>query len=160
MKDFLHVTEQLEYRLGSVLADEYDFGSAKQINGLFGDLVNRTPFSADEAIVYSRLVNDRNLIVHHGGAYTLKYAYQNFPPHEIPSKVFDYGITVGISDVLKAAEFLRGIAKKLTVASRDALVEFAEAGGLSMADAQQGAISMMDEDDWKFDQRDGSGKSS
>jgi hypothetical protein len=150
VKDFLHVTEHLEHRLGSVLAEEYDFGSAKLINGLFCDLINRSPFSTRDAKVYSQLLSDRNLLVHHGGAYTLKYSYQKFASHEVPSKVFDYEIEVGVAEFTKAASFLKKIATKLTVTCHDALVKFVHAEGLSMNEAQQHAIeSMLDGCDLK-----------
>lgn len=45
VRDILTIIEDVDYKLGSLLAERYDFGSAKLINGMFTDLLNVTPFS-------------------------------------------------------------------------------------------------------------------
>ena len=143
VKDLLHITEKLEYRLGSVLADRYDFGSAKLINGLFHDLITITPFSARDSRTYARLLDDRNLLVHHGGAYTLKYAYQNLPANEVRSRVHDDQVTVGKHELKKYAGFLEQIARKLTLATHASLVKFVAANDLVLDQLQQEAMKYM-----------------
>ena len=64
-------------RLGFLVAEKYDFGTAKKINALYSALLKVSPFSTDEAHAYSRLLGDRNLFVHHGGTYTLSYVMTN-----------------------------------------------------------------------------------
>ena len=60
-------------RIGFLLSDKFDFGSAKAINNIFNDLLLISPFSSDEIQKYNNLLNDRNLLVHHAGIYTLRY---------------------------------------------------------------------------------------
>jgi hypothetical protein len=57
--------KNVDFRIGSLISEQYDFGSAKTINGLFQDLLNVTPFSKDEMAEYNNFLNDRNLLVHH-----------------------------------------------------------------------------------------------
>jgi hypothetical protein len=78
--DAAHVTlyaDEIDRRLGFVLAEKYDFGTAQKINALFGALLKVTPFGRDEAKKYAGLLQDRNLLVHHGGTLTLTYLEQS-----------------------------------------------------------------------------------
>ncbi len=68
----LQILKSVVHRLGSLVAEQFDFGAAKKINGLFLDLVAISPFSKDEEVRYTQLLNDRNLLVHHGGIVTIK----------------------------------------------------------------------------------------
>jgi hypothetical protein len=63
-------------KLGYLLAEHYDFGSAKAINALYRDLLEVTPFSAKEARKYEEFLRDRNLLVHHNAIYTVQYVAQ------------------------------------------------------------------------------------
>lgn len=143
VRDLLHMTDTLEYRLGSVLASEYDFGSARLINGLFSDLIKVSPFSAKDSTRYAQLLHDRNLLVHHRGAYTLKYAYQSFPMHEVPSKVYDYELTMDREELVKWSTFLARIAKKLAVSSQRSLSRFVSVQSTALTEAQQKAIDYL-----------------
>jgi hypothetical protein len=88
MSHILTVRGELGFKLGNVISEEYDFGSAKEINGLYQDLLRITPFSTKDAKKYSQFLSDRNLLVHHGGVFTYTYSSQRFanranpgPPH-------------------------------------------------------------------------------
>lgn len=63
----IKISGEIEHRLGALVAEEYDFGSSRTINSLYFDLLGITPFSKDEEGQYSEFLNDRNLLVHHGG---------------------------------------------------------------------------------------------
>ena len=67
---------EIVHRLGFLIAEKFDFGSAQKINAFFGALLKLTPFGKDEAVEYAGLLNDRNLLVHHGGTFTLSYLEQ------------------------------------------------------------------------------------
>lgn len=82
-KNLLPVMTELNHSLGFLIAEEYDFGSAKAVNGLFLDLLNITPFSKEEADEYGQFLNDRNLLVHHGGVYTSKYRGQTLAKKQL-----------------------------------------------------------------------------
>jgi hypothetical protein len=120
-------------RLGFLIAEKYDFGTAKKINALYSALLKVSPFSTDEAHAYSRLLGDRNLFVHHGGTYTLSYVMTNreFNKGERTSHAFLNSRVVGHDDVTKAVDLLERISKKIVRATYDALVKHGESAALS-----------------------------
>lgn len=63
--------DEVDRRVGFILAEKYDFGTAQKINALFSALLKVTPFGTDEAKQYGILLRDRNLLVHHGGTFTM-----------------------------------------------------------------------------------------
>jgi hypothetical protein len=145
VKSLLHALPDPTPKLGFLIAEEYDFGSAKAINGLFGDLLKVSPFSKDDMAKYSEFLADRNLLVHHGGVYTLKYAVQKkLQSHEMKSKVNFVSLTVGPPDVKKWATFLREIAVKLAHASAVKLSEFATNKNISLSEEQDIAIQALE----------------
>ena len=107
------------FRIGSLISEQYDFGSAKTINGLFQDLLNVTPFSKDEKAEYSNFLNDRNLLVHHGGVLTHKYKGQQYKQKEVQqlSRLYFDSLVVGKSDFAKWAEWANQMATKIAKAS-------------------------------------------
>jgi hypothetical protein len=120
-------------RLGFLVAEKYDFGTAKKINALYSALLKVSPFSTDEAQAYSRLLGDRNLIVHHGGTYTLSYVMTNkgFCKADRTNHAFLNSCVVGHDDVATAVDLLERISKKLVRATYAALVKSVESAGLS-----------------------------
>lgn len=119
--DILTIINDVDYKLGSLLAERYDFGSARLINGLFTDLLNVTPFSKDEEIEYSRFLNDRNLLVHHGGIYTFKYQGQKFVRQQARARAHLDSLIVNKGQFLASSEFVDSIARKITAATHKAL---------------------------------------
>ncbi len=71
--DLINPHEDIQNKIGFLVSEKYDFGTARSINGLYKDLIGITPFSESEMKKYDRLLNDRNLLVHHGGIFTPKY---------------------------------------------------------------------------------------
>lgn len=129
-KDFV----AFDHRLGYLLSEDYDFGSAKDINSLYFDLLRITPFSANEKKKYSKFLNDRNLLVHHGGIHTFKYLAQQFRRRTATGLPHWTSLVVNKEDHNRWANFLEGMAKKIASTSREALEEFVErerGGGLS-----------------------------
>jgi hypothetical protein len=134
VKGFIHLLSQLPRKLGFVIAEEYDFGSAKLINGLFHDLLKITPFSKAEIALYSEFLNDRNLLVHHGGVFTLQYATKKFQPHDIKNQAHWQSLVVGQKDVEKWATFLVDLAIKMAKSSVKGLTAFATANEIRFDD--------------------------
>lgn len=105
------------HRIGFFLADKYSFGTAKEINARFSHLVNVTPFSTSDKLSFDKLLNDRNLLVHHGGIYTLKYIQQTRGAITQHERVFMDSLTVDEPYFERQATFLEGMARKLVLAS-------------------------------------------
>jgi len=132
ISSLLHVLPNVSSRLGFVIAEQYDFGSAKLVNGLFKDLIKITPFSKDEAENYAEFLRDRNLLVHHGGVYTLRYASQKSKDNDVKARVHFDSLVVGKKDVEKWTEFLMKIATKIANASEKALLDFIQEKKVSL----------------------------
>jgi hypothetical protein len=115
-----------DHRLGYLLSEDYDFGSAKDINLLYYDLLRITPFSGSEKKKYEKFLNDRNLLVHHGGIHTFKYLNQQFRARTAPGLPHWTSLVVTRQDFDGWAAFLERMAHKIASTSRQALEEFAE----------------------------------
>jgi hypothetical protein len=113
LKQLLTVVPDISYRLGSLISEEFDFGSAKLINGLFHDLLTLTPFSKDEAKRFAVFLNDRNLLVHHGGIFTFKYRRRKFKEKLRTDLAQRKSLVVSKQDIQDWATFLWQIAEKL-----------------------------------------------
>lgn len=144
LAEVLHLMDGSAHRVGSVLSEHYDWGSAQSVNGLFGDLLRISPFSRDEAKKYSEFLNDRNLLVHHGGTYTFKYAAQKFPRKTLKRLVHWQSITVRASDVLAWIGFFRRLAAKTTLASRKSLERFVNENKVKLGKQRDRAMRLLD----------------
>ena len=142
LKDIISMSTTIDYRLGCLLAEEYDFGSAKTINNLFFDLMGITLFSRKEAKRYGEFLEDRNLLVHHGGIYTLKYRqrFQSKPDH---SAVHWNSLIIGKRDFQKWSKFIHDLVKKINAASHRALEEFLKTQGIDLPDGAKRATEML-----------------
>jgi len=112
VREILTIRDHLHDRLGSLVSEKYDFGSAKNINSLFYDLLKLTPFSKTDGQRYSQLQNDRNLLVHHGGIYTYKYAGQKFIRRRAGRLAAWDSLVVTSTDAKATADFLSDTARK------------------------------------------------
>ncbi len=72
--DLLGLNDPLQAKFGFLLSERFNFGTAQRINALYHDLLTVTPFSKSEARTYDKIVNTRNLLVHHGGVLTSKFS--------------------------------------------------------------------------------------
>jgi hypothetical protein len=130
-------------KMGFVLAQRYDFGTAKRINAFYQGLLTITPFSKDEMARYDQLLRDRNLLVHHGGIYTTKYLEQRFVGSPERQRVFFDSLVLTREEFLSSASFLEEIARKSVKATRAALEEFSAANGITQAGAHKTAVEAL-----------------
>jgi hypothetical protein len=130
----------MDHKLGSLLAEEYDFGSARTINSLYFDLLGITPLSKDDENLYTQFLNDRNLLVHHGGVYTIKYHGQRFRTQPVRDLVHWHSLTVSIEDFRKWHSFLNDLVDKIADSSLKALAEFMRKEHISLKGANKKAM--------------------
>lgn len=114
---------EFEKNIGFVIAEQYDFGSAKSINGLFRDLLLISPFCEKEVTKFNDILFRRNLLVHHAGFYTLQYLKENSLPDEIKSKAFKEAIIIDTESCHEVSDFLFHMALKITQLTSRALKE-------------------------------------
>jgi hypothetical protein len=117
----LEFRDQLMIRLGFIMAEKYDFGSAQKINALFGALLKITPFSKEDAKYYEGILRDRNLFVHHGGTVTTAYFAQTKSQPSSTTRPFFDSLTATAPYFDERAQFILHIARKILKASHSAL---------------------------------------
>lgn len=145
VRDLLMIEGDPHHRIGFLLAEQYDFGSAKAVNGLFQDLLSITPFSAAEARQYAHLLSDRNLLVHHGGVYTSKYQEQRLAPRNVSGQTFFDSLVVTKDDYFQWTAFLEDIAEKMLRATAGAIREAAREDGVEFDVERAKALDYLSE---------------
>jgi hypothetical protein len=135
---------ECDRRIGFLLASKYDFGTPQKINALFGALLRITPLGNKEVREYDQLLRDRNLLVHHGGIFTLRYLEQTvIPAKGLKDTAFWNSCTVSRKEVVVALGFIEGIARKLLRASHQGLLKFIDAHGLQYSPQRQQAMDFL-----------------
>ncbi|MDT5122421.1 MAG: hypothetical protein QOC96_1903 [Acidobacteriota bacterium] len=142
LKDILKISGMIDYRLGSLLAEQYDFGSARTINSLFFDLLGVTLFSRSETEKYAEFLEDRNLLVHHGGIFTLKYR-EKATPKSLRDRVYFDSLVIHKDDFLRWATFIHQLVNKFTVTTHKALQEFVSSNGVNLEEETSKAINFL-----------------
>jgi hypothetical protein len=111
---------------------------------LFGALLRITPLGNKEVREYDQLLRDRNLLVHHGGIFTLRYLEQTvIPAKGLKDTAFWNSCTVSRKEVVVALGFIEGIARKLLRASHQGLLKFIDAHGLQYSPQRQQAMDFL-----------------
>ena len=143
--DVLDHADNLPTLFGSLVVEKIDFGTAKSINGLYRDMLKITPLSKREADKFHALLEDRNVIVHHGNILTPKYSSERFIKREIGcSRMFFDSLVVSRKNVQDAAEFLHDLSIKLRKATKVALSKYVATTKLRLAKANRKAIDILD----------------
>jgi hypothetical protein len=139
---------EIEKNIGFILAEQYDFGTAKSINGLFRDLLSITPFSKKESETFSEILFKRNLLVHHAGYYTLQYLKDKTITEEAKVKVFKEAVKITTEDYGEVSDFLFEMAMKITRETVKALKSNPEFQSLSLENERAKAIEEMLQGVW------------
>lgn len=139
----LRLESQPNSKLGFLLAERYEFGTSRSVNALYQDLLSVTPFSGAERRRYEELLNDRNLLVHHGGIYTMRYGNQTFVKRQTKQRIFFDSLVVRRPTVRSAASFFEKTARKTMGATHDALVAYFRDAGISPSEPQRKATEAL-----------------
>ena len=134
---------EIEENIGFFLAENYDFGSSKAINGIFRDLLSVTPFSVEEEKLFNEIVYKRNLLVHHAGYYTLQYLKKKTISDELKQKAFKEAVKIDTSEYQEISDFLFEMAKKITYETVKAVRQCAEYNFLSLDDEKIKAVDQL-----------------
>ncbi|RYD57614.1 MAG: hypothetical protein EOP56_07495 [Sphingobacteriales bacterium] len=133
--------ENFKKYVGFVLAEHYDFGSAKLINGLYRDLLQITPFTKEEERMFNDILQQRNLLVHHAGYYTLKHFKGTARQNDFEERVFKDALKIGIDEYLKISDFIFGIAIKIARESTKAAKRMTDYDTLSVDHEKRIAVA-------------------
>lgn len=73
LTDILGLDNPLHSKFGFLLSERFNFGTPREINALYKDLLLLTPFSKDKVTAFDKILATRNLLVHHGGILTTQF---------------------------------------------------------------------------------------
>lgn len=105
---------EFEKNIGFIVAEKYDFGTVHAINQLFFDLLHVSPFNDAETKQFNSILFKRNLLVHHGGFYTLQYLKENYAPDDIKKRAFKEAMAIDTEECHQLCEFLFDMAVGIT----------------------------------------------
>jgi len=130
------------WKLGFLINDKFDFGTAQKINSFYSTLLKVSPFSKTEAIKYSEILRDRNLLVHHGGTYTHNYLRQTkvAAPDGRDRPYFD-SLVVTTDYFDEKSEFISGIAQKIMKSTHSALSSYINENGIRYKKERKKALN-------------------
>jgi hypothetical protein len=128
--------------LGTLIAENYDFGTPEKVNTLYKDLLGITPFSKDEASKYKQLLTVRNILVHYNGQWASKYIYAS-DMTSIREKLGEE-VTIDETMLLSWIEFLEEIVKKTLNITKKKLIDFINLKGLVYSDRKKEAIEYLE----------------
>lgn len=131
-------------RIGSLLAERTELGTAKSINGAYKDLLKCTPFGKKETAKFERFLGVRNQLVHHGGIITSKFAGQH--QQAIPAEnMYFYSLVLNAGYFTDAYNLLMGVSGNMVRIARQRIEEFTLEMNLSLEPDQQKALEWLTE---------------
>jgi hypothetical protein len=139
----LNFRENLQHRLGFLVSEQYDFGTARKINTFYHTILKVNPFSKDEGKRYDRILNDRNLLTHNGGIFTTRYSEQIFAQKSIGEIAHWRSLIIGKRQFLSVAEFLEKIVRKTAAATQRALIDFVKSESIELAKSEKEALEVL-----------------
>ena len=119
LTDLATLFDDVREKIGFLLAEQYDFGSAKAINGLYRDLLNVTPFSGEDSDKFDSILTKRHLLVHHAGYYTLQHLKRHAIPQEVLERAFKDCVVIQTEDYHQIGDFMFEMAMKVARATVD-----------------------------------------
>ena len=130
-------------RVGFLISEKYDFGTANKINSLYMALLMVSPFSKEEKQVFDRLLNDRNLLVHHGGIYSLSYSKQKHTELNVSTDTYYNSLIIDHSKFKDALETIKVIINKTTEATHTKLSEYIDQNKIHLSEERQKALDAL-----------------
>lgn len=144
INDILLFDGDISNKLGFIVAEQLDFGTPNKVNAIFFDLLSLHPFSKKEVEIVNKILNDRNLLVHHGGVYTMKYIKQDQTRNlRVRDDMFLQSLTVSKEDFQSYYNSLVPIVDKLVNASHGALIKYISDNAIDLSSEHWETIDAM-----------------
>jgi len=142
----LVLRDKWNFNLGFIVVENYDFGTAQKINALYTALLKITPFSKKEANFYDNILSDRNLLVHHGGTFTLSYIEQYNTSSDVIkhlTRPFLDSIVINTEYFDKRLNFIKAVTKKILKSTHMALESYIADRRIYCSPERKKAIHML-----------------
>ena len=89
---------------------------------------------------FDKILNDRNLIVHHGGVITSRYTGQSFVKKSIKDRVFFDSLVITRSRFLSDSSFFESIAEKIIKATDRTLKQYINENNINLSKEGEKAL--------------------
>jgi hypothetical protein len=130
-------------RVGFLLTENFDFGTPKKTNVLYSAAFPITPFGSADRLKYEQVLNERNLLVHHGGVYTLQFCRQKFAKTDLLNQAFYNSLVITKKRLVEVFDFMDDVAEKTCTATATKLKEFMTQNGLIQSSEQSKAVDYL-----------------
>jgi hypothetical protein len=127
-----------------MLAEQFDFGSAKKINSLFSALLTVTPFSKKASRKFDEMLLKRHLMVHHGGLYTPSFKKQVKPRQWESRRTYHDSLLFFREDFDDCAKFTLDVARKTVEACSIRLRQHLRENGVRLSRSLAGALALIE----------------
>ena len=131
--DLVHFGEAAQRVLGFLVTERMDLGVPKKINAVFGAALDVTPFSSREKRTYERYLEDRNLLVHHGGNLILRYVRQQGLGHQERERVYLDSLPIASGDLVERLVFVEKLVLKTSSTTQSRLRDYVVQEGLTLS---------------------------
>ena len=131
-------------QIGLILAERLDFGTPRQVNSLYRDLLGITPIGSREARRLESIIHDRNLLVHYGGIVRFQHREPGFFPAQPLRRRFLDSVVLDCTGVNSVCDLVERLAKKTAAASARAVRSFARTEVISFSKEANKAVRFLD----------------
>ena len=130
-------------RVGFLISEKYDLGTANKINSVYMALLKVSPFSKNEKHKFDSLLNDRNLIVHHGGIYSLSYCQQNHKKEDVAKNMFMHSLEIDDTYFSEAIDDVNHLVEKTVSATHKKLSDYIDENKIYLTEERQKALNAL-----------------
>ena len=106
-------------------------------------LLKVSPFSKNEKHKFDSLLNDRNLIVHHGGIYSLSYCQQNHKKEDVANNMFMHSLEIDDTYFSEAIDNVNHLVEKTVSATHKKLSDYIDENKIYLTEERQKALNAL-----------------
>lgn len=143
LDSLLTVKGNIEDNIGFIISEKYDFGSAKNINRLYHDLLGITILSKSESRKLDLAIYKRNLLVHHAGVYTLKYLKEHLLEKSVLHEVYKKALKIDTEDFHEIGHFIFELSCKINRVTLQKLKNELDHNAVQLNEIKSEAIQYM-----------------
>jgi hypothetical protein len=140
--DLVAQGEFSSFRVGSLLAERIDLGTAKKVNATYSALLNFAPFGKKDSADFDRFLSVRNQLVHHGGIVTSRFARQS-ERQVAAENVYMHSLVLTARFFGDAYNLFMKVSGQMVQLAKRRIEEFAAEQHLSVSPDQQQAVEWL-----------------
>lgn len=132
------------HRLGFFLGERLNLNEPKKVNAAFCAILKVSPMSKEDMKHLNRLLEERHLLVHHGGLITSRYHASKLRRREISDRLHVDTLEISKDEVRKHVKRLRTLAHKMVTTVARAMRERSKLPESNFLPVQREAVEMIE----------------